>query len=137
MILMLLSFSEPGGSEAKEALKELVENETVYLNIDDLASPRDPYNRIIAVVYKRYNSTDLLNVNKWLVDNGYANITDYADNEFDPYTWELYVYYPESNETTIETKLNKSQASGAGVPGSNPTDLPTLHYLFYGPIYLS
>ena len=93
MILMLLSFSEPGGSEAKEALKELVENETVYLDIDDLGSPRDSYNRIIAVVYKRYNSTHLLNVNKWLVDNGYANITDYTDNDFDPYTWKLYVYY--------------------------------------------
>ena len=91
--MMLLSFSEPGGSEAKEALKELVENETVYLDIDDLGSPRDPYNRIIAVVYKRYNSTHLLNVNKWLVDNGYANITDYTDNDFDPYTWKLYVYY--------------------------------------------
>ena len=78
-------------------------NETVYLDIDDLGSPRDPYNRIIAVVYKRYNSTHLLNVNKWLVDNGYANITDYTDNEFDPYTWKLYVYYPESNETTTPT----------------------------------
>ena len=56
--------NEPGGHEAKEALKELILNETVYLDIDDLGSPRDPYNRIIAVVYKRYNSTHLLNVNK-------------------------------------------------------------------------
>ena len=49
----------------------------------------DRYNRLICVVFVDYNSTHVLNVNKWLIENGYAQITDY-ENEFDPNTWTLY-----------------------------------------------
>jgi len=68
----------------------------VYLDIDDVNGV-DPYGRKVAVIYVRYNSTHLLNVNKWLVDNGHAQIKDY-DNEFNSNTWSLYEPYPSSSD---------------------------------------
>jgi endonuclease YncB( thermonuclease family) len=49
----------------------------------------DKYGRIIAVAYMDYNETHLLNINKWLVEEGYARVWDHP-NEFNPGTWELY-----------------------------------------------
>ena len=85
---------------AKAALAHLLKpGETiVYLDVDDL-SITDKYGRYIALVYVKYNKTTLLNVNKWLVDEGYAVVKDFLDNEFNPYTWTLYVQC--FNETTF------------------------------------
>ena len=80
---------EAGYSEAKEALTRLVLNKRVYLDVDDLYV-MDQYNRLVAVVYVEYNSTHLMNVNKWLLVNGYAKLSDYP-NEFNPSDWSLYV----------------------------------------------
>jgi len=80
--------SEAGGQEAKNALTSLILNKKVYLDVDDLYV-MDKYNRLVCVVYVDYNSTHVLNVNKWLIENGYAQITDYS-NEFNPNTWTLY-----------------------------------------------
>jgi len=82
------------GQIAKQALQNLVSTygSKVYLDVDDLYV-MDKYNRIVAVAYLRYNSTHVLNVNKWLLDNGYAVIDNYP-NEFSPYTWSLFEYLP-------------------------------------------
>jgi micrococcal nuclease len=80
---------EAGYSEAKEALTRLILNKKVYLDVDDLYVT-DKYGRLVAVVYVEYNSTHLLNVNKWLLVNGYAKTADYP-NEFNPSDWSLYV----------------------------------------------
>ncbi len=97
--------SEPGYYEARNTLANLILNKKVYLDIDDIYV-MDKYYRVVAVVYIRYNVTHLLNVNKRLIDNSYADISDYY-NEFNPYTWKLYEYYPEWIEnqqtTTITT----------------------------------
>ena len=69
----------------------------MYLDIDKSRGV-DNYGRVIAVLYVRINATTLLNVNKWLVDNGYANVTDYPDNDFDPSKWSLYINYDVSKE---------------------------------------
>jgi len=66
----------------------LLLNRKVYLDIDDLYV-MDRYNRLICLVFVDYNSTHVLNVNKWLLENGYAEISDYP-NEFNPNTWKLY-----------------------------------------------
>ena len=79
---------EPGYQEAKDALTSLLLNREVYLDIDDL-HVMDRYNRLICLVFVDYNSTHVLNVNKWLLENGYAEISDYP-NEFNPNTWKLY-----------------------------------------------
>jgi len=88
----------PEGNWSKGNLTQLLASYggVVYLDIDDVNGV-DQHGRIIAVVYVRYNTTHLLNVNKWLVDNGFANITDYP-NEFDPSTWSLYEPYPSSSD---------------------------------------
>lgn len=83
---------EPGYHEAKDALMSLILNKRVYLDVDDL-EVMDRYNRLICVVYVRHNRTHLLNVNKWLLDNGYVELKDYY-NEFNPLTWSLYIYCP-------------------------------------------
>jgi endonuclease YncB( thermonuclease family) len=94
---------QPGGVEAKNALTSLILNKRVYLDVDDIYV-MDRYNRIVCVAYVRYNSTHLLNVNKWLLENNYAVVSDYY-NEFDPASWTLYVYYPELKEKIVSIVL--------------------------------
>jgi len=109
----------PEGDQAKNALTQLLASYggVVYLDIDDMNGV-DGYGRIVAVVYVRYNSTHLLNVNKWLVDNGYAQIDDFND-EFDPSDWSLYEQYPSSSD-------NYPTVNDYTVTGYNP-DNPTSH----------
>jgi endonuclease YncB( thermonuclease family) len=91
------------GEASRIALERLILGKTVYLDVDDLYII-DKYNRVVAVAYIRYNDTHLLNVNKWLVDNGYARVVDYP-NEFKPLTWTLYVYFPRENEAKQPTTI--------------------------------
>jgi endonuclease YncB( thermonuclease family) len=72
----------------------------VYLDIDKKYGV-DDYGRVVAVVYVRVNSTHLLNVNKWMLENGYAEVED-LDNDFDPSKWSLYVQYPVESEKLPE-----------------------------------
>lgn len=87
----------PEGKVSKEALDSLLAryNYTIYLDIDK-KSGIDRYGRIVAVVYVKYNETHLMNVNLWLVENGYAEIIDYP-NSFDPKEWRLFVEIPASS----------------------------------------
>ena len=91
--------STPEGNNSRSALVGLMSSRgcVVYLDIDKSRGVND-YGRVIAVLYVRVNATTLLNVNKWLVDNGYANVTDYTDNDFDPSKWSLYINYDVSKE---------------------------------------
>jgi endonuclease YncB( thermonuclease family) len=100
---------QTGGQEAKNALRELVLYKRVYLDIDDL-EPRDKYGRVVAVVYVRFNETHLLNVNKWLVEKGYAEIWDF-NNESNPSKWRLYEYYP----VWLEEAITSSNQGGNGL----------------------
>jgi len=80
---------EKGSIEARDYLSSLVRQKTVYLDIDDM-NRTDKYGRLVCVVYVDYNSTHYLNVNKALIDGGYAEIKDYP-NEFDPRSFVLYL----------------------------------------------
>ncbi len=75
---------ESGYYDAKNFLISLVYGETVYLDIDDIYET-DPYGRLVCVVYVEHSSTEYKNVNKVLLVEGVAVITNY-DNEFNPYT---------------------------------------------------
>ena len=61
----------------------------ICIDIDD-DYIHDPYGRIVAVIYIPVNETHYLNLNMYMVENGYAVIKNYR-NEFDPYGWSLYV----------------------------------------------
>jgi len=80
---------ESGYDNAKDFLISLVDDKTVYLDIDDVYQT-DKYGRFVCVVYVEYNSTHVENVNKSLLVEGYATIWDFH-NEFAPDTWNLYV----------------------------------------------
>lgn len=80
---------ESGYYNAKNLLDEFISGKTVYLDIDDIYRT-GPYGRLICVVYVDHNSTHLMNVNKALLLEG-AVVTDNYHNEFNPYTWALYV----------------------------------------------
>lgn len=81
--------STPEGLLARDFTAAVLLNKRVYLDIDDL-SVRDPYGRLLCVVY-------LIGVygqpivtpcfNRMLVDSGYAKIDNSTNNEFDPSKW--------------------------------------------------
>lgn len=81
--------NEPGWKSRSVLIDLLNGKDNIYLDIDD-EEIFDHYDRLIAVVYVKFNETHFMNVNKWLVDNGYARIWDFP-NATDPYHWSLYV----------------------------------------------
>jgi hypothetical protein len=81
-----------GGTEATNALINLISGKIVYLDTDQ-QSGRDPYGRLIAVVYIVHNSTHYKNVNEVLLRLGVVSEDDYTNNEFSPSTWTLFVRY--------------------------------------------
>lgn len=87
------------GQVAKAALEQQIAQygSVVYLDIDK-ARGVDDYGRVVAVVYVRVDDNTLLNLNKWMIDNGYASIDDFADNDFDPTKWSLTINYPVTSE---------------------------------------
>ena len=80
---------EVGYQDSKDYLFSLIYGNTVYLDIDDLYQTGG-FGRLICVVYVSHNSTHYLNVNQALIKGNYAEPVNY-DNEFSPYSWELYV----------------------------------------------
>ena len=74
------------GSDATSALSRLIERKRIILDIDDIHTYDTGGTRVVAVIYLQIDESNYLNINKWLVDNGYARIWDH-DNEFDPYSW--------------------------------------------------
>lgn len=81
------------GQVSRDILRNLLNNYSwrACLDIDDYGEPTDRYGRYISVVFIKYNETHWLNVNKWLLDNKYAEIMDFKDNEFSPNKWYTYV----------------------------------------------
>ena len=70
-------------------LSAVLLNKRVYLDIDDL-SVRDPYGRLVCVVYLTglYGQPILTPCfNRMLVDSGYAKIENSTNSEFDPSKW--------------------------------------------------
>jgi len=89
-------YGESGYYDAKQCLEELIDGKTVYLDIDDIYET-DPYDRLVCVVYVRHSSTHYKNVNKALLVERVAVIDNYY-NEFNPYSWTLYVHEDEIPE---------------------------------------
>lgn len=87
-----VELDEVGYAEAREYLKSLIYEKTVYLDVDDLYTYENhgSGNRLVCVTYLDFNSTHLMNVNEALSVAGHAKLRNY-DNEFNPYNWDLYV----------------------------------------------
>ncbi|MEM2444867.1 MAG: thermonuclease family protein [Sulfolobales archaeon] len=122
------------GLEAKQALTNTINSygPKAYIDVDDVYV-KDSYNRLVVTAYLRYNDTHLLNINKWLLQNGYAELVDYR-NEFNPSTWELYVYYPSQLEavtptitTTVTFKEFTTITSPTTVTKTTTVTIPSTH----------
>ena len=87
-----VELDEVGYAEAREYLKSLVYEKTVYLDVDDLYiyENHGSGDRIVGVTYVEFNATHLINVNEALFQAGHVELRNY-DNEFSPYNWDLYV----------------------------------------------
>ncbi len=83
--------STPEGLRSRDALLQLINEYGNFacLDIDDV-NIYDRYGRVVAILYLNYNETHLINVNGYLVENGYAEYVDY-DNEFDIDSLRLYI----------------------------------------------
>lgn len=88
-------YGQSGYDAARNALSALILNQPIILDIDDL-NEKDPYDRYVCVVYVEYNTTHVLNVNHYLLYNGYAALDDFTNNEFSPSTWQS--YYPKASQ---------------------------------------
>jgi len=78
--------------EATNYMISTIKNKTVFLDIDDkyIYDNEGKGTRLVCVVYLDYNQTHYLNVNKALLETDLAIIWEH-DNEFNPYTWNLFV----------------------------------------------
>ncbi len=92
----------PEGEVAKLYTQFHLQGETVYLDVDDRRGT-DQYGRWVSVVYIESPSGDVgENFNRMLVDDGFAIVTDYRENEFDPLDW-----WPSLRQVVIgEVELN-------------------------------
>jgi endonuclease YncB( thermonuclease family) len=94
------------GVEAKRALESITPpGSLVILDVDDI-HVYDRYGRLVAVVIVESGGA-YINVNAWLVAEGYAEIWDH-ENEFDPSLW------------TVTATLEPSTPGGAGEPQVTP-----------------
>jgi len=90
------------GKAAKLYTQLHLEGKTVYLDVDDRRGT-DLYGRYVCVVRLESPSGEVgENFNRMLVDDGFAVVTDYKDNEFDPLDW-----WPSFRQVVIgEVELN-------------------------------
>jgi len=58
----------------------------IFLDLDDKTG-KDHYDRWVAVTYLSEDGVPGRNFNKMLVDAGQAEIKDFKNNEFDPWSW--------------------------------------------------
>ena len=109
------------GKDAKTYVKNLIDQEVVYLDIDDKYIT-GYYGRYIAVAYVPYNNTHLVNLNQLLLQTGYAEKADY-DNEFNPDIWETgpmeYVKIPDTSQNSESD--NSDNPDDPNIP-DNPND---------------
>jgi len=92
----------PEGEAAKLYTQLHLEGKTVRLDVDD-SKGTDQYGRWICVVYLESPLGEVgENFNRMLVDDGFAVVKDYKDNEFDPLDW-----WPAFRQVVIgEVELN-------------------------------
>ena len=118
-------YGELGFSESTAYLENLIENKTVIIDIDDI-SRTDPYDRYVCLVFVEWNSTHYLNVNQALLAENHSVIDDFYNNEFDPYSWSLYVLKsPTPTPTPSPTITPTPTPTPTLTPTPSPTVFPT------------
>jgi hypothetical protein len=91
---------EQGYEEASIFLSDWILGEFVYLDVDDVYRFDTIGSRVVCVVYVEVENGKYLNLNKALLDEKLAVVWDH-DNEFNPYSWSMYVYELSFNQRMI------------------------------------
>ena len=100
--------NDPGYQRSKDYLTDLFNQygSYVFLDVDDTAGIDRAR---VAVAFVNYNVTHYLNVNRAMIETRNAYIDDHANNDFDPYSWQLLVakssVVPEFHGLTIAVAL--------------------------------
>ena len=71
-----------------ERLKSRILDKEIYIDLDDYYRA-DQRNQSASIIFLKYNSTHLMNINKYLLDNHFVNLND-TINEFNPENWILF-----------------------------------------------
>lgn len=114
---------EPGYEEAKNFLTGRVQGKTVFLDIDDV-SRTDEYDRLICVAYVDHNSTHYENLNKALLENNYAVVYEFSNNEFNPSSWSWFIEKATPTQTPTLTPTTSPTATPTATVYSPPTPTP-------------
>ena len=95
-----------GYLSAMTVLASLVENKTVYLDVDSkyVTDQTGTGNRTVAVVYVDFNSTHYQNVNFVMLNQKLLAAND-QDNDFSPENWTSFVKKQDIPEFSTETIL--------------------------------
>ncbi len=112
-------------SQAEEYLAKLLDNKTVYLDIDD-KNIIDQSGRISAIVYLPIDNTTVLNVNFDLVLKGYAYIFNEA-NEFNPSKWTLKEKLTVQATTTTTTATTAAPTETTTITVTSVIPLPNVN----------
>jgi len=111
-------YYEAGYDQATNALSSQMLDKTVYLDIDDRYRI-DVYGRYVCVVYVEFGSS-YLNINKWLLNGNYAEISNY-DNEFNPNNWNLYEHNVDVSNAYDDRGSDRPSADAASSSSSSST----------------
>jgi endonuclease YncB( thermonuclease family) len=108
---------QPGFSEAKNYLTNMVQGKTVYLDIDNLATT-DQYGRFMSVAYIDFNSSHYENVNMAMIVNNYAVPSSLNNSEFNPSVWTWFV--PKNTPSPSATSTPEPTATPSVTPYTPP-----------------
>jgi endonuclease YncB( thermonuclease family) len=112
---------QPGFSEAKNYLTNMVQGKTVYLDIDSLATT-DQNGRFMSVAYFDFNSSHYENVNMAMILNNYAAPSGLNNSEFNPSLWTWFV--PKNTPSPSATSTPAATATPS-VTAYTPPPTPT------------
>jgi len=80
------SKASESGKNASAYTRSWLLSTYIFLDLDDKTG-KDHYDRWVAVAYLSEDGVPGRNFNKMLVDAGHAEIKDFENNEFDPWSW--------------------------------------------------
>jgi hypothetical protein len=111
--------SQPGFESSRSYLASMIQGKTVILDIDTrIVSDQS---KLLCIAYLDYNSTYYENINKAMIENGYATPASVSTTEFNPSTWTWFV----SKQTTTPTPTAQTTVAPTTSPTPTPFSGPT------------
>ena len=108
-----------GYDSSKNYLTGMIQGKTVYLDVDTVIVIDE--GRLLCVVYLDFNSTHYENVNKAMVQNGYATPNSTSNTGFNPATWSWFVSKQTPTASPAAVATEAPTASPSPTPFSAPT----------------